>query len=226
MDPVSLLALAPSVMQFAQGAKQKKLLKNLKKDNYIPGAVKEKEARARTRSNSTTLPGQARAEEKMDSATANAVSATRRNAKDSTTVLEKVQEADAVKKSQIGDMNAKLASFKLQNEQILGQALSEKAGYQMKNQNAYNSAKSALEGSAARNFFNSATNAATAGMMIAGGGDKTNGGGTAGADTEETAASATSESQPAPHGDQTWNPVTGMWESLKDLLSKKTNNGD
>ena len=161
----TLLSFVPSAMQLAQGLTQKKRAKNLKEDKFIPGATLEKEARARSRANQTQMPGQARAEEKMDSATTNAVSATRRNARDSTTVVEKIQEADAVKKSQIGDMNAKLADFKLRNEAALDSALSEKAGYQKRNRDQYNAAKSALEGSAATNFFNSATNAATAGIL-------------------------------------------------------------
>ncbi len=167
----SLLAFVPSAAQLYQGFKQKQLAKNLKPDNYIPGAVQEKETRARARTNQTQVPGQARAEEKLDSATSNAVSATRRNAKDSATVLEKVQEADAVTKAATQDMNARVENFKLKNEEELDQALSEKAGYQMQNRNRYNAAKSALEGSSTQNFYNAATNAAT-GAILTGVGKK------------------------------------------------------
>jgi len=165
MPASTALAFVPSAFQFFQGIRQKQLAKNLKQDTYIPGALREAEARTRTRAGVTKLPGQDRAEEKIKSTTANTIAVTRRNAKDSTTVLEKTQQADAVSKAAVGDMNARVEGYKLKNEEKLNQVLSQKASYQKANKDQFDAAKSALEGASSQNFYNAATNAATAGII-------------------------------------------------------------
>ena len=198
------LALLPSAFQLYQGFRQRKMAKNLKPDNYIPGALREKEARTRTRTNVTSLPGQGRAEDKIKSTTANTVASVRRNAKDSSTVLEKVQEADAAEKAATGDLNARLEGFKMRAEDQLNSVLSEKAGIQKGNRDQHNAAKSALEGASSQNFFNAASNAATAGIILGGGG--------AGAATDGTPSvpSVTPPVNPSFQNMNPFNPMNGL----------------
>lgn len=164
--PVGALSLAPSVLQAATAYKQKRMAKNLKKSDYIPPALLESESLARNAANATQLPGQGRAEDNLDKATANTVSQARRTSNDSASVMEQVQAADAKTKQVVGDFGMKLADFKLDNQRNLQGVLSQKAQAEQANQDAYNAAKSALKGGSSVNAFNAVSNAASAGLML------------------------------------------------------------
>lgn len=167
MDPVTIGAMmVPTVLQGAKAIQQNVLAKNLKKSNYIPPGMTEAEAMARAASNATQAPGQSVAEDKVDQQTANTTAAVRTAAKDSSTVLDKVQQADAISKSKKNDINAKAQEFKYRNQKSLEGTLKQKAQYQQNNENQYNAAKSALRGASDVNAFNAAQNLGTAAIMM------------------------------------------------------------
>lgn len=153
-------------MQGAQAIKQANLAKNLKQSDYIPPSILEAEQRSRAMANSSEVPGEAAAKARLDRQTANTTNAVRTATKDSGTVLEKLQEADAVAKAKATDIEAQAQEFRYRNQKALDQTLQAKAAYEQKNRDAYDSAKSALRGASNQNAFNAANNATAAAMMM------------------------------------------------------------
>ena len=160
------LSFVPAILQGAQAIKQNKLAKNLKMSDYIPPSILEAEQRSRAAANATEVPGEAAARARLERQTANTTNAVRTAAKDSTTVLDKLQEADAVAKAKATDIEAQAQEFRYRNQKALEQTLNNKAAYEQRNRDSYDAAKSALKGAAAQNAFNAFQNATSAAIMM------------------------------------------------------------
>jgi hypothetical protein len=162
---INPLLFVPAAAQLFSGIRQNRMAKDLEPSNYIPPALLEAENSQRRAANATSLPGQEGINEQIRISSAASNEAVRRGSKDSATVLEKIQEQEAMNQATQRNMSIQLENYRDQKEEDLNRTLVQKAGVQEQNQRQYEEAKSALKGAAGQNIYNALTGAAQAAIL-------------------------------------------------------------
>jgi len=145
--------------------------------DYTPPSLLELEKGQRRDSQVSSLPGEGKFQDSVKMADAGATENIRRGAKDSATVLEKVQEQNAINKAIANNRGIQLAQFRQQQQDQLEGTLLSKAQIEVDNRRRYQEAKSSLQGASTQNLYNAATGLTTAAIISQGfkGNDPTTG---------------------------------------------------
>lgn len=169
--PLPLLAglamsAVPAIFKGIKGIQQKKEAKNLKKNDFIPGALNQGIDRATVAANSNTLPGQARIEENIRQSNAGVI-----DAAGSGSFSDKLAVASAVDK-QAGqtfeDLGVKAAENKQNNERMLQNLLTRKGDYQYQNEVDFQNRKQQLAQAGDQNLFGGLSDIASVGTSFLG----------------------------------------------------------
>lgn len=164
MLPVAL-ALLPTLYQMGKSVAQRQKASELQQSNYIPPSVQNAVATARQMSEgSVSMPGYNQAVDRLKTTTANTIANSRKVAGNSAQLSQDVANASARENQSDQSLSAQNSAFKFSNLQNLQKWLGIRGGYEAKNRDQFNAAKSALTGAADQNMYNGISSAASIGL--------------------------------------------------------------